>query len=169
MAFQQWICIDDEFRERYEDRTIPTAEMPIYHQAAVDFVCQLSGASANPEIGVITTAEALDFLARLSEQYDEVAVFFSTKEARRCRLARFFGGGVALLGGGTLTRFDEDVLERAMDNVKAHELLEDPSYCGRLTMGEFRKLLLRAGYSVKVANEAAKERGWNRLVAGEVM
>ncbi len=80
VAFQQWICIDDEFRERYEDRTIPTAEMPIYHQAAVDFVCQLSGASANPEIGVITTAEALDFLARLSEQYDEVAVFFRPKK-----------------------------------------------------------------------------------------
>ncbi len=51
-----------------------------------------------------------------------------------------------------------------MDNVKAHELLEDPSYCGRLTMGEFRKLLLRAGYSVKVANEAAKERGTPALL-----
>lgn len=75
VAFQAWVGIDDQFRERSEDRTITTADMPAYHQAAVEFVSQL----ATPERLEVTTAEALDFLARLREQYDEVAAFFQPK------------------------------------------------------------------------------------------
>jgi len=66
VAFQDWIGIDDEFRM---ETVIPTANMPAYHQAAVAFVSGLGG-------GDVTTAEALDFLARLREQYDELAAFF---------------------------------------------------------------------------------------------
>ena len=76
VAFQEWVGIDEQFRERSEDRTISTADMPAYHQAAVAFVCGLAGQSAEDGI---TTAEALDFIARLREQYDEVAVFFQPK------------------------------------------------------------------------------------------
>lgn len=72
VAFQEWIGIDDKFRERSEDRSILTMDMPAYHQAATDFAIRLSG-------GVVTTAEALDFIARLREQYDEVAAFFQPK------------------------------------------------------------------------------------------
>lgn len=68
-----------------------------------------------------------------------------------------------------MTRFDEDVLERAMAGVQAWELLNDPDYCGRLTMGEFHRLLLRAGYPEATAAEASRQRGWDRLNAGEVM
>ena len=55
-----------------------------------------------------------------------------------------------------------------MDQVKAQELLDDPHYGPYLSMEGFRKLLLRAGYPAHLANEAAKQRGWDRLVAGEV-
>ena len=84
VAFQQWICIDDQFREQSEDRTIPTAAMQQYHAAAVEFVRSLALGGvqevdqSNP-IYSITTAEALDFIARLREQYDEVAAFFQPK------------------------------------------------------------------------------------------
>lgn len=76
VAFQEWIGIDDSFREQSEDRSIQTATMPEYHQAALSFVQRLAGESAGSDI---TTAEALDFIARLREQYDEVAVFFQPR------------------------------------------------------------------------------------------
>ena len=85
VAFQQWVCVDDEFREQHEDRRIATADMPAYHRAAVEFVIQLSGSEFAPDRGVqgatlgITTAEALDFIARLRECYDEVAAFFQPR------------------------------------------------------------------------------------------
>lgn len=74
VAFQQWIVIDDQFRQvsEGEDRSIPTAEMPVYHQAAQEFVRGLGG-------GEVTVAEALDFIARLHEQWDELVVFFRPK------------------------------------------------------------------------------------------
>lgn len=76
VAFQQWIVIDDSFRPTEEDKdgrlSIPTAEMPAYHQAAVSFIKDLSNTD-------VTTAEALDFIARLREQYDELATFFRPK------------------------------------------------------------------------------------------
>lgn len=68
-VFQQWIIVDDNFRSISEDRSIPTAEMPAYHLAAQQFVKELGG-------GEVTVGEALDFLARLREEYDELATFF---------------------------------------------------------------------------------------------
>ena len=85
VAFQEWVSIDDQFRERSEDRSILIADMPAYHQAAVDFVTGLAdGGEVVDGIPLkqglpITTAEALDFVARLREQYDEVATFFQPK------------------------------------------------------------------------------------------
>jgi hypothetical protein len=100
-AFQDWIGIDEGFRT--EDATnddgepvkvIPTAAMPQYHQAAVDFVKGLAtplvgrgmdekGGLLLPQPPNISKAEALDFLARLREQYDELAVFFRPKRRER--------------------------------------------------------------------------------------
>jgi hypothetical protein len=78
VAFREWVAVDDHFRG--EDRTIPDSKMAQYHQAALDFVSKLAG---NPmlafTVGGITVAEALDLLARLREQYDEVAVFFQPR------------------------------------------------------------------------------------------
>lgn len=56
-----------------------------------------------------------------------------------------------------------------MEGVRAWEMLNDPNYSARLTMDAFRKLLIRAGYSPKVAHKAAMQRGWERLSAGEVL
>ena len=56
-----------------------------------------------------------------------------------------------------------------MDGVKARELLDDPEYSSQLTMDQFEKLLLRAGYPDGVAHEAAMQRGWDRLSAGVEM
>ncbi len=75
VAFQQWIGIDDNFRSvsgNENDRSIPVAEVPVYHVAAQAFVESLGG-------GAVTVAEALDFIARLREQYDELAAFFQPK------------------------------------------------------------------------------------------
>jgi hypothetical protein len=52
-----------------------------------------------------------------------------------------------------------------MPKVQAWERVNDPEYCGRLTMGELYDLMIRAGYSEEVAQEAAKKRGWDRLMA----
>lgn len=72
VAFQAWMTIDESFREYSDDRTVKMADMESYHVTAVQFVKSLIG---DPGAD-ITTAEALDFLARLREQYDEVASFF---------------------------------------------------------------------------------------------
>lgn len=56
-----------------------------------------------------------------------------------------------------------------MAGVQAWELLNTPDYCGRLTMAELHRLLIRAGYPAQVAHKAALQRGWDRLSAGEVM
>ena len=62
-----------------------------------------------------------------------------------------------------------DVLRATMPIVQAREQLDDPSYAGQLTMGEFEALLLRAGYAEDVAHRAAMRRGWARLVVGVSM
>lgn len=72
IAFQEWICVDNEFRERSDDRSVLIGDMAAYHEAAVNFVEHLASQR-------VTTAEALDFIARLREQYDEVAAFFQPK------------------------------------------------------------------------------------------
>jgi hypothetical protein len=76
VAFQEWIAIDESLRqtEGEHEGQVLTEDMPAYHRAAVDFAKRL-GADAD-----ITTAEALDFKARLSEQYDELAHFFRPKK-----------------------------------------------------------------------------------------
>ena len=68
-----------------------------------------------------------------------------------------------------MSSFDEDVLQMTMPKVQAWERLNDPHYCGSLTMVEFHNLLLDAGYSKEVAQKAANQRGWERLSAGVVM
>lgn len=73
VAFQEWICIDETFRENTEDRSVPTSDMPAYHQAVLQFANRLSNNTCD------NTAEALDFIARLREQYDECAAFFRPK------------------------------------------------------------------------------------------
>lgn len=91
VAFQAWIGVDDEFRPVDEDanghRPIPTAEMPAYHQAAVEFVRGLaaipSQTGKDSILPDITVAEALDFIARLREAYDELAGFFRPKSREK--------------------------------------------------------------------------------------
>ena len=77
VVLQQWYVIDDNFRPMEEDaeggRSIPTAELPAYHKAAQAYVSEISN---TPNLSV---SEALDFIARLREQYDELAVFFRPK------------------------------------------------------------------------------------------
>lgn len=72
VAYQRWIDVDESFRT---DGQIKTEDMHRFHAAAVEFVEELS----NSERGTLTVAEVLDFLARLREQYDELAVFFQPK------------------------------------------------------------------------------------------
>lgn len=78
VAFQQWVGIDEDFRPIEPDaegnRSIPTSQMPEYHQAAVAFVEGLAGSKLGNT--KLTVAESLDFIARLREQYDELADFF---------------------------------------------------------------------------------------------
>ena len=73
-AFTKWIQIDESFRE--DDRTIKPENMPEFHQSAIDFVSYYAAGNVSAPI---TTAEALDFLARLREQYEELANFFQPK------------------------------------------------------------------------------------------
>lgn len=77
VAFQGWLCIDDEFREREGcvDRMIKTCDMPQFHQAAVEYVGQLS----NTPPSNLTVAEALEFMALLREEYDKLVTFFRPK------------------------------------------------------------------------------------------
>ncbi len=86
VAFQQWILIDDEFRTEEREgsnyRTIPLDKMLEFQKAAADFVRSLAASPLGSPVGSggkppdITTAEALDFIARLREEYDELADFF---------------------------------------------------------------------------------------------
>jgi hypothetical protein len=84
VAFQAWMNIDDGFREEEQPggrRAIPDEKMHEYHATAVQFVRQLATDPKKPGAGMpdITTAEALDFLARLREAYDDMAYFFRPK------------------------------------------------------------------------------------------
>lgn len=75
VAFQEWINKDKEFRQEGSGEIL-SIDMPAYHTAAVEYVSRLSGAE-------ITTAEALDFIARLREQYDELVSFFRPRSMER--------------------------------------------------------------------------------------
>lgn len=74
VAFHEWIGVDETFRT--EDRTI--SNDAAYHAAAVEFAKKRSGNLALE----ISTAEALDFLARLREVYDDLAVFFHPRSPK---------------------------------------------------------------------------------------
>jgi hypothetical protein len=83
-AFQQWIAIDESFRGESGKESVKTQDMPQYHHAATEYAKQLSGsADGMPQYPNLTTAEALDFIARLREQYDELADFFRPKSRER--------------------------------------------------------------------------------------
>ena len=56
-----------------------------------------------------------------------------------------------------------------MYGVQAWEILHDPERGGRLNMDDFRRMLIRAGYSMEEVRKASLQRGWDRLNAGEVM
>lgn len=77
-AWIEWLSIDSMVREPYEDGNIPTAELHRYHQAAVEFAMKMA-TDGGVTAADLTPAEALDFIARLKEQYDECAVFFRPK------------------------------------------------------------------------------------------
>ena len=82
VAFQDWVATDESFRPAVRDeeggRPIPGGDMAAYHLAAVEFVARLSGGTAD-----LTTAEALDFIARLREQYDEMVDFFRPRSRKK--------------------------------------------------------------------------------------
>lgn len=73
-VFHQWVAIDDDFRTTVgaEDRSIPASAYNEYDRTIQLFV----SAIAKTEI---TIAEAKDFVARVREQYDELADFFQPK------------------------------------------------------------------------------------------
>ncbi len=85
-AWQKWVIVDENFRPTEEDeqgnRPIPLSEMLAYHQAAVVFVETLAGTDPS-QANTITPAEALDFIARLREEYDELADFFRPKSRQK--------------------------------------------------------------------------------------
>lgn len=74
-AFQEWVCIDESIRDQFEDRVIPNSAMPEFHAQAVAFATRLAGKLTDGP-PTVCPAEAMDFIARLREQYDEVATFF---------------------------------------------------------------------------------------------
>lgn len=82
VAFYDWVDADNKFRG--EDRTIPDDQSKAYNEAAVAFVQGLmmlpdKSGDALKDRPDITTAEALDFIARLREQYEACADFFRPK------------------------------------------------------------------------------------------
>ena len=87
VAFQQWISTDESLRQQDgpKEGTILSEDMQSYHQAAVDFVTGLAGQVDTQQLPPlnITVAEALDFIARLREQYDELVDFFRPKKLER--------------------------------------------------------------------------------------
>lgn len=87
VAWQQWVEVDDSFRVNPDGtdkpgREITLSDMPAYHAAAVQFAAQLATASKAPSeyAPTITTAEALDFVARLRECYNDLVDFFQPRK-----------------------------------------------------------------------------------------
>lgn len=93
-TIQEWFNIYNEFREAGVEneegvKTIPSAEIPKFHQAAVDFAEDCRAKEAKNQLAqrdyetsgyqVVTVAEALDFIARLRECYEELVGFFQPK------------------------------------------------------------------------------------------
>lgn len=71
-TFQQWLIIDDEMRPEADengDRTIAAKDVPDYHAKARLFLKDIGA-------GDVTTAEAMEFIARLQEKFHELAANF---------------------------------------------------------------------------------------------
>jgi len=79
-AWQEWVNIDETMRVpegEPDEFTIRNESMLTYRQAGLEFVTRLATSRDTPTpMAPITTAEAFDFIARLREQYEEVAAFF---------------------------------------------------------------------------------------------
>lgn len=90
-AWQEWVSIDDSFREDELDenglpkltedgnhvRRLQKGVEQAYHNAAAVFATKLNGGTR------VTLAEALDFIARLREQWDELVVFFQPRSREK--------------------------------------------------------------------------------------
>lgn len=78
VIFQDWIACDSEFRDLNcgEDRIISQRKMSDYNQMALDFVESLDESYRDK----LSKAEALDFIARLCEEYNKLADFFQPKK-----------------------------------------------------------------------------------------
>lgn len=108
VAFQEWITTDASFRQEDGTGPILSTDMAAYHLAAVGFAEKISGNEPNPlteamaaercinRPSKITTAEALDFIARLREQYDELVVFFQPRSRERLASPDISEGASAL-------------------------------------------------------------------------
>lgn len=83
-VMQDWIIADGQYRyARNQDNTpenqkLSDTDIPGYHELAVSFVKKCAAAGGTGEVD-ICEAEALDFLARLRECYDEMVDFFHPK------------------------------------------------------------------------------------------
>lgn len=81
---QQWLVIDESFRPpeinddgtTNENRAVPNDQSAAYYEAARDFVSKLASVNNKGEITRVTIAEALEFLARLREQWSDLVSFF---------------------------------------------------------------------------------------------
>lgn len=89
-TFQHWLILVDSFRGEQTDdegnHLIPREVVPTYHQAAIEFVegwrCPDPEARKTPGYQALTTTEALEFTARLREEYDRLADFFQYKSSK---------------------------------------------------------------------------------------
>lgn len=75
-TWQEWINIDESVRDT--EGQIKAENMPLYHKAVVDFAAELS--NSKPES--LTVAEGLEFIAKMREQYEELADFFQPKKRK---------------------------------------------------------------------------------------
>lgn len=77
-TMQQWFIISDSYRTQEDtngDKSVPLEQMCNYHAEAQTYVTSLQGDEAIH----LTVAEALDFLARLREEFNRLADFFRPK------------------------------------------------------------------------------------------
>ncbi len=89
-AMQEWIILDGQFRDERmscaastdEARTLKDIDIPEYHKLALSF-SKKCAAVGGVEVIDICEAEALDFLARLRECYDEMVDFFHPKSREK--------------------------------------------------------------------------------------
>lgn len=89
-VFHRWLATYDSFRQEEEDedgeRPIPPENRDAYHEAAIKFVEDLRKTSMTPGddgsaggYEQVSVGEALDFFARLREEYDALLVFMRPK------------------------------------------------------------------------------------------